>query len=263
MRVLLRNYNGEQYVWKKAEVKDTTKFTLEDGRDVSQIDIVSISRDNRKKFVKCSACGEIIRNTPEAINEHKLRGTTSSTCFGCRYMQERNGKQLSVKYTLQEDGSYAASVKKKLNLICAATWNRVDINSESARECCKFKSCATAEMKVIEDVFTKYPGVFDDMITVDKILDNGFTERREYASRGATYYKLKARNNITAVVNKLNIVDYFIIDYRNHQISVMYSKKYDKLFRTDSGVYMELKSIWFMPDTTVKNIKAKIASLYN
>ena len=72
MRVLLRNYDGEQYVWKKAEVKSATKFTLEDGCDVSQAEIVSISRDNRKKFVKCSACGEIIRNTQEAINEHKL-----------------------------------------------------------------------------------------------------------------------------------------------------------------------------------------------
>lgn len=263
MRVLLRNYNGEPYVWKKAEVKDATKFTLEDGYDVSQAEIVSISRDNRKKFVKCSACGEIIRNTPEAINEHKLRGTTSTTCFGCKYMRERGSKQLSVKYTLQEDGSYAANVKKSLNLVCSATWNNPDINSENAREYCRFKQCATAEMKAIEDVFTKYPGAFDDMITVDKVLDNGFTERKECSLRGEVEYKLKARNNITSVVNKLNIVNRFVLDYRNHRIIVAYSKKYDKLFAISNGIYTELKSIWFIPDTTFANIKAKIASLYN
>lgn len=263
MRVLLRNYNGEQYVWKKAEVKDATKLILEDGKDVFQVGIVSISRDNRKKFVKCSACGEIIRNTPEAINEHKLKGTTSATCFGCKYMREIRSKQLSVKYTLQEDGSYAANVKKSLNLVCSATWNTPDINSENAREYCKFKQCATAEMKAIEDVFTKYPGAFDDMITVDKVLDNGFTERKERTSKGEVEYKLKARNNIIAVVNKLNIVDRFVIDYRNHRITVAYSKKYDKLFAINNGTYTEVKSIWFMPDTTFANIKAKIASLYN
>ena len=101
------------------------------------------------------------------------------------------------------------------------------------------------------------------MITVDKVLDNGFTKREECASRGKVEYKLKARNNITAVVNKLNIVDCFVIDYRNHRITVVYSKKYDKLFAISSEKYTEVKSIWFMPDTTFANIKAKIASLYN
>ena len=263
MRILLRNYNGEQYVWKKAEMKSATKFTLEDGHDVFQSEIVSISRDNRKKFVKCSACGEIIRNIPEAINEHKLKGTTSATCFGCKYMREMGSKQLSVKYTLQEDGSYSANVKKSLNLVCTATWNNPDINSQGARDVCRWKQCATSEMKAIEDVFTKYPCVFDDMITVDKVLDNGFTKREEYDMRNEVHYKLKARNNITAVVNKLNIVDKFVIDYRSNHYNVMYSKKYNKLFTMSNGKYIVCDSIWCIPDTTFENIKAKIASLYN
>lgn len=263
MKVLLRSYNGEQYVWKKAEVKNTNHFTLEDGSTVAQTDIVSISRDNRKKFVRCSACGAIIRNTPEEIKEHSLRSTTSATCFGCQYMRECNSKQLSVKYTLQEDGSYVASVKKNLKLACAVGWNRVDINSQDARNGCKFRLCATAEMQSINDVFTKYPGVFDDMITIDKVLDNGFTERREYTNGNVVEYKLKARNHIIAVVNKLNIVDRFVIDYRGHTISVMYSKKYNKLFGISNGKYIELNGVWFMPDNTFTNIKTKIASLYN
>ena len=150
MKVLLRIYNGEPFVWKKAEMKNATQFTLEDGSIASQIDIVSISRDNRKKFVICSACGAIIKNTPEAIKEHSLRGTISATCFGCKYMRENNSKQLSAKYTPQEDGSYIINTKKNVKLSCGYSYRYFDINSQNARDICMYKNCATAEMRSID-----------------------------------------------------------------------------------------------------------------
>ena len=264
MRVLLRSCsNGDQYVWKKAEMKDAKTFALEDGNYVCQAGIVSISRDNRKKFVKCSSCGALIRNTPEAIKEHTNRASTSASCFGCPYMREGNGKQLSAKYTLQEDGSYVVNTKKSTKLYCRASFKFHDINSQEAREICRFKRCATAEMRPIEDIFTNYPGLFDDIITVDKILENGFTEKIEYKHRGVTYYKLKGKNHITAIVNKLNIVDRFVICYRNQSFDVVYSKKYNKLFHIDGGSYYGYNSSEFIPDKTLKSIKEKIASLYN
>ncbi len=262
MRALLRSCNGEQYVWKKVEMKNADTFAVEGGQEVCQTGIVSISRDNRKKFVRCSICGEIIRNTPEAINAHKDRASTSETCFGCPYFRERNSKQLSAKYTLQEDGSYIVNAKKSVKLTCGNSFMNPDINSQKAREICRFRDCVRAEMRAIEDVFTKYPNLFDDMITVDRILENGFTERIKHAS-GAVHYKLKARNHITAVVNNLNIVDYFIIEYRSHQVKVMYSKKYNKLFLIRGGVYVEYVRSTYMPDSTLESIKEKIASLYN
>lgn len=262
MRALLRDCNGDPYVWKNVEMKNAVTFSVDGGLEVHQAGIVSISRDNRKKFVRCSICGEIIKNTPEAINAHKDKASTSATCFGCPYFRERNSKQLSAKYTLQEDGSYIVNEKKSVELICGNSWSRPDINSQKAREVCKFRDCARAEMRAIEDVFTKYPGLFDDMITVDRILENGFTERTERPS-GAVHYKLKAKNHITAAVNNLNIVDYFIIDYRSHQVKVMYSKKYNKLFLIRGGVYVEYVRSDYMPDSTLENIKEKIASLYN
>ena len=155
------------------------------------------------------------------------------------------------------------NVKNSVKLSCKNSWDYYDINSQGARDVCRWKQCATSEMEAIEDVFTKYPCVFDDMITVDKVLDNGFTKREKYDIRNEVYYKLKARNNITAVVNKLNIVDKFVIDYRSRQYNVMYSKKYNKLFTMSNGKYIVCDSIWCIPDTTFENIKAKIASLYN
>lgn len=263
MKVLLRSYKGEQYVWKKAEMKNTFQFTLEDGRDVNQTQIVSISRDNRKRFVMCSACGQILRNEPNVIKEHMERASTSATCLGCADLRESCIEQLSAKYILQEDGSYIANTKKSVKLSCGYRYGYIDIDSQDARNTCRYRSCATAEMRSINDFFTKYPGVFDDMITVDKILDNGFTERINYPSRGLVEYKLKGKNNITAVVNRLNIVDYFEISYRNYTIDVVYSKKYEMMFSISSGMYREFNWSQCIPDKTLKSIKEKIASLYN
>lgn len=259
MKILLKHFNEEVYVWKNAEMGERGLFVVE-GNEVNYDNIVSVSRDNRKKFVRCSACGEIIKKSD--IDKHKAKGSASATCFGCQYMRENGSKQLSVKYSLQEDGSYIGTVKKNVKLMCNQSYyHRYDINSQDARDHCRYKNCATAEMSKIEDIFTKYPGVFDDIITVDSVLDAGFKDRREYGNR--VHYTLKARNNIVAVVNKMNIVEYFNVSYRNETWKVMYSKKYNMLFRMNGGTYRKFECPYGMPTDTFSRIKEKIASLYN
>ena len=259
MKVLLKHFNDEVYVWKNAEMGEVGLFVVE-GKEINYDNIVSVSRDNRKKFVKCSACGEIIKKSD--IDEHRAKGSTSATCFGCQYMRENGGKQLSVKYSLQEDGSYVGTIKKNVKLMCNKVfYHRVDINSQDARDNCRYKNCATAEMSKIEDIFTRYPGVFDDIITVDSVVDAGFKERREIGN--LVYYTLKARNNIVAVVNKMNIVEYFIIHYRSDSWNVMYSKKYNMLVRMNNGMYRKFERPYNIPTDTFARINEKIASLYN
>lgn len=261
MKVLLKHFNDEVYVWKNAEMGEKGFFVVE-GNEIRYDNIVSVSRDNRKKFVKCSSCGEIIKKAD--IDEHRAKGSTSATCFGCPQLYERSGKQLSVKYSLQEDGSYVGTIKKNVKLICNQNYyHRHDINSQDARDHCRYKNCATAEMNKIEDIFTKYPGVFDDIITVDSVLDAGFKERRDNNRIGLVYYTLKARNNIVAVVNKMNIVEHFNISYRSDRWNVVYSKKYNMLFKMSNGTYQEFRCPYGMPTDTFARIKEKIASLYN
>lgn len=62
MKLLLRQFGDGCYVWKNGEMEDETHFIV-DGKSVRQTDVVSISRDNRSKFVKCSACGATLKNT--------------------------------------------------------------------------------------------------------------------------------------------------------------------------------------------------------
>ena len=91
MKILLKHFNDEVYVWKNAEMGESL-FVVE-GNEVYYDNIVSVSRDNRKKFVRCSACGKIIKKSD--IDEHRAKGSTSETCFGCQYMRESNGKHKS------------------------------------------------------------------------------------------------------------------------------------------------------------------------
>lgn len=262
MKLLLRKFGDECYVWKNAEMKNETIFIV-DGKEVKQANVVSIYRDNRNKFVKCPACGTILKNTDEEIKEHRLKGTTSATCFGCPNLGESGSKTKSCKYVLQNDGKYIATIKKETNLICRRSWYyNYNINSQEARANCIYKGCIGATMESIKDVFTEYPGIFDDIITVDRILDDGFKDR-EQKRDGTAWYTLKGRDNIIAIVNAINIVDCFMVSRYNNNWTVVYSKKYNEFYGIQNGKYRKWNPTEdVMPHETLQRIKSKIVSLY-
>lgn len=262
MKLLLRQFGDECYVWKNAEMNDEKTFIV-DGRTVNQGNVVSIYRDNRNKFVKCSHCGTILKNADVEIKEHRLKSTTSTTCFGCPNLRTCEEITKSIKYVLQDDGKYIATVKSEMQLKCRQGWGRLyDINSEDARTGCKYRGCIDATMKSIQDIFTECPGIFDDIITIDCILDTNFEYRTSYRN-GTTLYKLKGRDNIVAVVNKIGIVDHFNISRYSHCWDVVYSKKYNEFYKIWNGLYIK----WNpddedMPHGTLQRIKDRIAKLY-
>lgn len=262
MKLLLRKFGDECYVWKNAEMKNETNFIV-DGKEVKQANVVSIYRDNRNKFVKCPSCGTILKNTDEEIKEHRLKGTTSATCFGCPNLKEYGSKTKSCKYVLQDDGKYIATIKKETNLICGRSWyHNYNINSQEARTNCIYKGCIGATMESIKDVFTEYPGIFDDIITVDRILDDGFKERDQKRD-GTTWYTLKGRDNIIAIVNAINIVDGFMVSRYSNNWNVVYSKKYNEFYCIWNGKYRKWNLTEdVMPHETLQRIKRKIVSLY-
>ena len=132
MKLLLRQFGDECYVWKNAEMNDEKTFIV-DGRTVNQGNVVSIYRDNRNKFVKCSHCGTILKNADVEIKEHRLMSTTSTTCFGCQNLRTCEENTKSIKYVLQDDGKYIATVKKEMQLKCRQGWGRLyDIISISS-----------------------------------------------------------------------------------------------------------------------------------
>ena len=264
MKILLRNFNNEVYVWKDAKYSKNG-FVVDD-TTVYETNVVSIHKDNRNQYVRCSACGEIFRKGSAKWEKHKQPITDASKCFTCKYLRTHNAKANGTKYKALADGKYEQIVKYTTELVCCVGWKNNPIDSDKARESCALNACRNAEERPISDIFSNMPGVFDDIITVDKILKAGYNERNEYPHESR--YRLKARNTIFAYVNNANILDHFAVEYRYNRWTVYYSKKYHKLFTYTSGPYGQIYKEWRpstydMPANTSENILKKIASLYD
>ena len=126
--------------------------------------------------------------------------------------------------------------------------------------------CSNATAKEVTDIFTEHPDVFEEMITVDTIVEAGYKDRKQYGN--IVDYALKGKNQIFAQVNELNIVDHFLVRFRNHEWEVYYSSKYNKFYSKEyayhQGKYRYNYAEWkpMIPYTTEEYIKKKIAALY-
>lgn len=261
MKVLLRNFDGKEYEWKDAEfVEGRIKV---DGAFVYQTNIVSIADDNRSEYVKCTRCGATFKKNSPELEAHRNRYKDVNNCLKCQYLGTTNKRIIGANYELQPDGRYKHTVESVCALYCQYnSWlrsTRGDINSEETRNNCYMKTCSTAEMVAVEDIFTQNPGIFDDIITVDKIIAIGY--KSMLGVRGGTRYALKGRNNIQARINNLGIVDRFDVKYGHNSWGLVYSKKFDKLYTASGYEYAEWRPGNMSVDT--KNyIKKKISELY-
>lgn len=245
-------WNGKEY-----RVCDTA---------ISENTIMSVRDIKKKMWVRCTGCGEIIRNTPASIRKHKERGADSSYCFKCSKLGINERKVNIRNFTKNENGEYSMVKKAEVTLTCNNNrYYRIPrIDSHERLTTCQYARCHNAEFEEVKGFFEKYPEAFDKMATVDAILQNGYHERHVMSDKEA--YRLKGRNDITALINKQNIITHFDIYYKgNYFKDIHYSAKYDKLFKYDAysnSLREWTPDIYEMPSTTYNYIKSKIASLY-
>lgn len=259
MKILVRKLGDKVYEW--LDAKYTKNYFVVDGKDVSEVDIVSVMDDDRTEYVKCSCCGELLKKGSAEIEAHQNKYKDCKACFDCKYLRDKPVKNIDIKYELQEDGTYLAKKNLVVSLRCGASyWSDPIIHTDEARECCAFRGCTNADLVEVEDIFTEKPCIFDDIITIDKIVEVGY----KTATNGheETFYRLKGRNEIYAVVNKMNVVDHFAIEYRGNSWNVYYSKKYDEFYYCGRNGKYTRYNFSSMPDTTREYIKNKIAKLY-
>ena len=259
MDILVRRFDNESYVWKKA--KFVNGQIMADGTQIYENNIVSIRNDERKKYVYCDTCGTYFKKGSKKIEEHKEGYKDSRMCFECRYMRQNYTDIRSQKFELLDNGKYRVKAKSEASLRCGRSSS--DINSEKARERCIYNRCKDANMYDARGFFLDKPGAFDHIITVDKVLEAGYKSAWHDSYSGSTYYTLKGRIIIEAIVNKLNIVEGFRVNYKRQQYMVYYSKKYNKLYSNNYGdSYREWTPSGMLSDTK-QYIFTKIAELYN
>lgn len=261
MDILVRRFRGVPYVWKKA--KFANGYIMVDDSVVLEQDIISIRNDNRKQYVVCSVCGTYFRKGSKKIEKHKEGCNDTHMCFGCKYLYERRPVSTSKKYKLLENGNYISKTTSEVSLYCGRHYRNYDISSQEAREYCIYNQCRNATIRDATGFFLEKPGAFDNIITVDKIIEVGYKEARSNSHTSYTYYTLKGRNSIDAEVNELNIVEGFHIHYKRLSYYVYYSKKYDELYSMGNGNSYKVWSPCDMTPETRSYIKSKIAELYD
>jgi hypothetical protein len=261
MKVLLRNFDNEVYVWKT--VKYVNGIMTVDGTNIGETNIVSVEDDDRGDYVTCSACGTILKKGSKEYEEHKHRADSSETCLSCNNLCRTSTRKISTTYKKSDDGRYIVETKESAKLACSWTYPRVEIESDAARRHCRYSSCKNATMNAFEDIFIRKPGIFDDIITVDRIIEAGYKKENTYSyGSDETFYALKGRNRIYAVVNKMNIVDHFRVEYKRRVCDVYYSKKYNEFYMRGRNGYTAWVADYDMSSSTVTYIKKKIAELY-
>lgn len=264
MQILLRSYGDEKYVWKKAVYKNNCYYVVEDGKEVRVNDSFIVSAKGIKKNkVQCNFCRALIDNTPEAIEAHYKESEAKKNCFQCEHLKFSNAKKdLKRVVTKDESGLYFVKEEFASELYCGAnSWNigSIDDNSHVTRNCPHFK-CRLHGVSEIQDIFHKYPGVFDTAITVDHLTANNM----RYEGKDGQYflYDMKSRGTIQACVNTSGIVECFrLCMYSTGTHYFCYSEKYDKLFYRGGNTYEEKAPYW-IKECKLEEMKKKIKALY-
>lgn len=262
MKVLLRAYGNRVYVWKTA--KYNRGHFVVDECEQAWCNVVAVINDNRKKYVQCSSCGQTFRKGDPKFEEHKANAIKPETCFECEHLFVDDSFTESSKFFVRPDGTIGEKVVNSVRLSCTfgRCWAYPRITSDDAINSCSKRKCANATATEIKDFFTEYPGAFDDIITIDRLLDAGYDVGM--TDRGDSTYDIEYNEDyytIGATINKIGIVDRFYLWFEGDKYEVYYSKRYNKLFTVSRGDYVE----WKHPDLTSRietEIKTKIKNLY-
>ena len=259
MKILLRNYAYQQYVWVTAKYKDG-HFVV-NAEPQEERNVVSVINDNRKNYIQCSSCGKLFRKNDPKFEIHKRNSASPSTCLGCRHLYTENADLVKSKYIMNPDGTFTEKTERNVELVCSnyGMYSHYNINSDQLLIRCKFRQCEYASPEEIHDIFTDMPGVFDDIITMDKLFDVGY--KGVYPSyHGNREVLLQSKYEIYANINNLNIIDSFTLFLKDAYWVLFYSKKYNEVFTVDSnGKYV----IWDSGLDCQDEIKKDIMKLYN
>ena len=261
MRILLRNYGGNEYVWKDATYKDCQYFITENNQSIriDEIKIAAIDGQAGQGYVVCNCCGELIENNPTAIDAHYNKRERERDCTSCDHLAySRDKKRIERTLVAIGDGKYRIKDEIIAELMCGASgWQNIRLTSPEIKRVCVYYKCRRSGVRAPSDIFSQYPGVFDTMITADVLTAKKF----KFENHNGNYfiYDMKSRGTIKACVNKSGVVECFIVSSNGTRVKYFYSEKYDKMFYVNGNTYVEGKPYWFREvkfDEAHKKIKA-------
>ena len=256
MKVILREYDGKDYVVKNISLNETGKYVY-DNNIIDECNILTVLDTGKQEFVKCSACGEMVRNTKKAIEEHLAKGQSYQACAACPFARISSSVNKKIKLTKNDDNTLRRVINDNVKITC--NYNTYfDVTSEERLTRCLYAKCSKDTIMTDGSFFGKYPNAFDDMITVDAV-----KFKEIYESGSKTNLRLKCRGIIEAIANSKGIIDSFRVYARYENRQVYYSKKYNELFCVNKGKYVKFVPTWTFTQDKIDYIKKTIANMYN
>lgn len=263
MKILLRKCDDRYYVWKEATLDKAADYYVCDGdekkRKINPLNIIATKDDERIGYVKCANCGELIKNNPESISAHYDEREAQQNCFKCANLRTSNKAILEAVGNKNENGEYTVTQTYTADLLCGTGYFHTSIDDPNTTQKCIYHKCRSAGVVPIDDIFVKYPDVFDKFVTVDALL-NKKCEQSGYGN-GFFEYDMKCRGTLVARVNEMGIVDHFVLRYRGASLRLYYSNKYNLLFAEGYMNYSETIP-YYIPEKKWEQVKTKIAELY-
>lgn len=261
MNILLRKYDGKYYVKKEAVLNSDGRYLLtETGADINQTNILAVYDDARIGYVRCSYCGELVRNDPESIETHYNTREASRNCLECDKLAIYGDVTNHVKnYVHNGDGTYNATETYVTRLGCRMTYYKEDIHSKNVVNNCKYFRCRKSGMQPIDDIFVQYPNPFVKQITTDVLVSKNY--ELEGYHNGFYVYDMKLRGALKACVNECGIVDHYIVSFRSDEYEVYYSDTYNRLFVGYYRRYKDNLNDFFSEHRQAQALN-KIAQLY-
>ena len=258
MKVLMWQHNGENLVCVDLEYTKTG-WKDKDGNKVQETNIADIFRDTRKNYVICSACGKLVKNTPQDIEDHWKERASQKNCLICNELREGYRKK-EIKRTYKQDpenpNKYISTYKYSVELSCSYNGN---INDENVVETyCKYLKCKNSDKYEVDDFFTKYPHAFGTLVTVDKLVENKWVHDSVYRNR--IRYHHPKMSTLKADVNEKGIVCGFYLTSNSYE--AIYSEKYDKLFFKNNGRYC-IRNVFGINEDRLESYTNKIKELFN
>lgn len=266
MRILLRVYGDNEYVWKDATYKNE-RYYLTDPEsgwetEVFETNIAAVEDHAGGDYVVCMNCGEVIPNTPEAIEAHFVEKESTRDCTNCRYLQfDSNRRNLSRTLVDQGNGVYTITENFESNLYCNSTYYRKRVEDVDFASTCTFYRCRQVGTRPPRDIFSNYPNAFDTAITVDTLIEHKY--KADGKDGRFFLYDMKSRGTIKACVNSLGIVECFRVSSNGGKLYFYYSERYDRVFM-DTGWdrnYVMSLPYWFRENKYEEAMK-KIRALY-
>jgi hypothetical protein len=201
-------------------------------REIYETDIIAIKNDERAQYVKCKACGAIIKNTPEDIAAHLAK---KLDCVNCTHVRCDTIAEDGISFEALPDGTYIRNEKTKCKLFCGRNWNTTYVGDPKLEYICLYRNCSNESLKSLSGFFSEYPDAFDVIATVDALGDKW--THVGGSGNGQYYYEFGGKMRLTAYINTMCMITKFAYQYYDSCYEFTYSAKYNKIVWFDGREY--------------------------